>query len=96
MSYLGFSAETGELSDNFDLISVETNNLYVVNTPVPKEQTVVKNEKKDKKETKKEKKEKKKAEKAAKAESEKKEGSGWGWTLIKILLFFVDKFYFIT
>ena len=26
--YLGFSAETGELSDNFDIISVDTNNLY--------------------------------------------------------------------
>lgn len=26
--YLGFSAETGELSDNFDIISVETRNLY--------------------------------------------------------------------
>lgn len=28
VSYLGFSAETGELSDNFDLISVESRNLY--------------------------------------------------------------------
>lgn len=28
VSYLGFSAETGELSDNFDIISVETKNLY--------------------------------------------------------------------
>ena len=27
-AYLGFSAETGELSDNFDIISVETRNLY--------------------------------------------------------------------
>lgn len=27
-AYLGFSAETGELSDNFDLISLETRNLY--------------------------------------------------------------------
>lgn len=27
-SYLGFSAHTGELSDNFDIISVETRNLY--------------------------------------------------------------------
>lgn len=26
--YLGFSAETGELSDNFDIISVDTRNLY--------------------------------------------------------------------
>ena len=27
-AYLGFSAETGELSDNFDIVSVETRNLY--------------------------------------------------------------------
>lgn len=28
VSYLGFSAETGELSDNHDIISVDTKNLY--------------------------------------------------------------------
>ncbi|KAL9622857.1 MAG: hypothetical protein Q9160_002783 [Pyrenula sp. 1 TL-2023] len=28
VAYLGFSAETGELSDNFDLINVESRNLY--------------------------------------------------------------------
>ena len=27
-AYLGFSAHTGELSDNFDIMSVETRNLY--------------------------------------------------------------------
>lgn len=27
--YLGFSAETGELSDNFDVIDVQTHNLYL-------------------------------------------------------------------
>jgi len=27
-AYLGFSAHTGELTDNFDIISVETRNLY--------------------------------------------------------------------
>ena len=27
-AFLGFSAETGELSDNFDIVSVETRNLY--------------------------------------------------------------------
>ena len=31
VAYLGFSAETGELSDNHDLISVETRNLYELN-----------------------------------------------------------------
>ena len=28
VAYLGFSAHTGELTDNFDIISVETKNLY--------------------------------------------------------------------
>jgi mannose-binding lectin 2 len=28
VSYLGFSAETGELSDNHDVVRVETRNLY--------------------------------------------------------------------
>ena len=32
VSYLGFSAETGELSDNHDIISVQTKNLYNANT----------------------------------------------------------------
>jgi len=27
-AYLGFSAHTGELSDNFDIVNVETKNLY--------------------------------------------------------------------
>lgn len=32
-AYLGFSAETGELSDTFDIISVETRNLYQASGP---------------------------------------------------------------
>jgi mannose-binding lectin 2 len=31
VAYLGFSAETGELSDNHDLVSIETRNLYELN-----------------------------------------------------------------
>ncbi|KAI9675414.1 MAG: hypothetical protein M1817_001318 [Caeruleum heppii] len=31
VAYLGFSAHTGELSDNHDIISVDTNNLYNAN-----------------------------------------------------------------
>jgi mannose-binding lectin 2 len=31
VAYLGFSAETGELSDNHDIISVKTHNLYKKN-----------------------------------------------------------------
>jgi len=40
VAYLGFSAETGELSDNHDIISVQTKNLYSASriqaTAVPK------------------------------------------------------------
>jgi lectin, mannose-binding 2 len=32
VAYLGFSAETGELSDSHDIISVETKNLYIPET----------------------------------------------------------------
>ncbi|OBT68159.1 hypothetical protein VE03_02328 [Pseudogymnoascus sp. 23342-1-I1] len=35
VAYLGFSAETGELSDNHDIISVTTKNLYTVSPSVP-------------------------------------------------------------
>lgn len=31
VAYLGFSAETGELSDNHDIVSVRTQNLYMKN-----------------------------------------------------------------
>ncbi|KAF2836877.1 hypothetical protein M501DRAFT_1059808 [Patellaria atrata CBS 101060] len=33
VAYLGFSAETGELSDNHDIISIQTRNLYQPNKP---------------------------------------------------------------
>jgi len=33
VSYLGFSAETGELSDNFDIVNVEARNLYKPTSP---------------------------------------------------------------
>lgn len=36
VAYLGFSAETGELSDNHDIISVNTKNLYTVAPSAPK------------------------------------------------------------
>lgn len=33
VTYLGFSAETGELSDNHDIISIQAKNLYASSTP---------------------------------------------------------------
>ena len=71
VSYLGFSAETGELSDNFDIISVETNNLYATSVEAGKPSV---NPAKG-------------AGKKLRAGS--KESSGWGWTFVKIILFFV-------
>lgn len=35
VTYLGFSAETGELSDNHDIIKVETKNLYSPGASAP-------------------------------------------------------------
>ena len=70
VSYLGFSAETGELSDNFDLISVETNNLYAttVEAGKPNIQSTKGSSKK--------------------ARTSSKGSSGWGWTFVKVMLFF--------
>ena len=35
MTYLGLTAETGELSDNFDIIRLETRNLYATGSNTP-------------------------------------------------------------
>lgn len=35
VTYLGFSAETGELSDNHDIVSIDAKNLYISSTPSP-------------------------------------------------------------
>lgn len=96
VSYLGFSAETGELSDNFDIISVETKNLYgVAGDSFKKIQEEARNTKSkyknDKKAAKAAKAAKKAADKAAKkaksSESSGKSSGGWGWFFIKTILF---------
>ena len=70
VTYLGFSAETGELSDNFDIISVETKNLYTSapNTPGSAGKGGTRPE-------------------AARRRRPTTARGGWGWFLIKILLF---------
>lgn len=75
VAYLGFSAETGELSDNFDIISVNSKNLYVTGE-VPSES------KKKLEEA------RKKASKAGKKIS-REGGGGWGWFLFKVVAFFL-------
>ena len=71
VAYLGFSAETGELSDNFDIISVEAKNLYTLQTSTDG----------SKKDTGKQK------GKNYDPNRGKKQGGGWGWFLVKIMLF---------
>ncbi|KAJ2906845.1 putative vesicular integral-membrane protein vip36 protein [Zalerion maritima] len=39
VAYLGFSAETGELSDNHDIISIQARNLYASSTPSDSKKT---------------------------------------------------------
>jgi len=73
VSYLGFSAETGELSDNFDLMSVETRNLY---SPSGKGQGQGQPSQKDFSRN-----------KYASKGQQKEGGGGWGWFLLKFVLF---------
>lgn len=76
VAYLGFSAETGELSDNHDIISVVTKNLYdttsrqdaAANKPGATGKSTGKNKNKVAKDT---------------------EGGSWTWFLFKIVLFFM-------
>ena len=74
VAYLGFSAETGELSDNFDIISVETKNLYNSVSSDPQKETDGRRKKDGK------------SRKWSPAK-EKKSG-GWGWFFFKVILFF--------
>ncbi|KAF1961907.1 vesicular integral-membrane protein VIP36 precursor [Byssothecium circinans] len=76
VAYLGFSAETGELSDNHDIISVKTQNLYL------KQPSAGSDGKKGKKD-----KGKKKNKDKQKAPTEKSEGGSWTWFFIKFVLF---------
>lgn len=75
MSYLGFSAETGELSDNHDIISVESRNLY-------NSQQYSESLRKDHKSGGKQK------GKGYDPNRDQRSG-GWRWFLIKVVLFLV-------
>ncbi|KAF2751355.1 vesicular integral-membrane protein VIP36 precursor [Sporormia fimetaria CBS 119925] len=74
VAYLGFSAETGELSDNHDIITVRTQNLYKHNSGSNKAA-----------EAKAKGKSASSAKKPTSYKGEKK--SSWTWTLFKFLLF---------
>jgi mannose-binding lectin 2 len=68
VSYIGWSAETGELSDNFDIISIETRNLYAITSASGSKAS---------------------PDDLSKRSKKTKSGGGWGWFLVKILLFFL-------
>jgi mannose-binding lectin 2 len=71
VTYLGFSAETGELSDNHDIIKVETKNLY---SPSGKTTGTQKDSGRNK------------APGPKKSKKQKGSG-GWGWFFLKFILF---------
>ncbi len=76
VAYLGFSAETGELSDNHDIISVATKNLY--ETTKGRDQNAAKTASSSGN---------KPTKMRGKKEQEKK--GSWTWFLFKIVAFFL-------
>ncbi|KAF4313724.1 Legume-like lectin [Botryosphaeria dothidea] len=73
VAYLGFSAETGELADNHDIISLSTKNLYQpsaagVDGQPPKDRGRARAQK-------------------LKAQHAKQEGGGWFWLFFKFIVF---------
>jgi mannose-binding lectin 2 len=78
IAYLGFSAETGELSDNHDIIQVQTKNLYRpgVNMGRSGSAGTTKGREKGR-------------EKGKNYDPNKGQGGGWTWFFIKIVLFIV-------
>lgn len=74
VAYLGFSAETGELSDNHDIVSVQAKNLY--STKGQDNKRPGNNAPKDKG-------------RGRKPYKTKKESGSWAWFLFKIVMFFM-------
>ena len=73
IGYLGFSAETGELSDNHDIISVTTHNLHVAESFGDKAgDTRRQREAKTR---------------SRKTREQGQEGGGWGMFFVKLILF---------
>lgn len=72
-AYLGFSAHTGELSDNFDVVNVETRNLYSpVGSQTPKANSY-----------------KPSSKHGGGRGGPKKSSGGWGWFFFKTILVIV-------
>lgn len=75
VAYLGFSAETGELSDNHDIISVNAKNLY---TSQPSTQAATPGSGRGKK-----------AQTKSQSQGKAQSGGSWTWFFTKIILFFM-------
>lgn len=73
VAYLGFSAETGELSDNHDIISVETKNLYNAPPADDKGKGGIAQPANTK-------------QKGKGYDPNRGQGAGWGWFFVKFLL----------
>lgn len=75
VAYLGFSAETGELADNHDVISLRTKNLYSPSgtggVAASKDRDRAKG----------------RAQKLKAGKRKDGEGGGWGWFLLKFFFF---------
>jgi len=73
VAYLGFSAETGELSDNHDLISVNTKNLYDTKSrPEPSWSKPGSG-----------------PERSKEGQGKEKNSGSWSWFFFKVLMFFM-------
>ncbi|GAM85275.1 hypothetical protein ANO11243_032790 [Dothideomycetidae sp. 11243] len=81
VTYLGMTAETGELSDNFDLIRLETKNLYSTGSNSQSQGKAVPQGKASKKS--------KSKSKSSSSSSSSSSGSGgsWTWFFLKLVLF---------
>ena len=74
VAYLGFSAETGELSDNHDIIAVNTKNLYdTKNRPDPSTQKPGSGSGRQKN----------------RKGGKKEKGGSWSWLFFKVLIVFM-------
>lgn len=73
IAYLGFSAETGELSDNHDIISVQAKNLYTTQSGKGGSKATPGSGK---------------GKKGPGSVKQPKEGGSWTWFFLKVFLFF--------
>ena len=78
VTYLGLTAETGELSDNFDIIKLETRNLY---------STSGSNKASDGKSGAKKSDRKSRGNSGAKPQHRSSSGGSWSWLFLKFVLF---------